>query len=239
MWPIEKRCRQHHTRAWVAPETVDLLGQKMIGLVGDRRMTKAHRYLGEGRGTPELTAGLRVWHGGYGGPTTVRPGLSAGISFSSRRRLLEGIGFSVREDSETEDQIAERYDHPERQWLGQRRDITLVELTGWPGEPSSDDSIRIEFWNEHGVGQETLIAFDDVNLVQELAWAVKGDKVREMHLDDEFCTSCGQHVEDPGHDWSGSCVRRRATLAENLALLAAFAAQKEAIPAAEPAGESR
>lgn len=226
MSPIEKRCQQRNTQAFVATDTVDLLGRKMIGLVGDRRMTKAHRYLGEGRGTPELRAGLRVWHGGYGEPTTLRPGLSASISFANRRHLLEGIGFGVRGD-ETEDQVAERYDDPERQWLGKRRDITLVELTGWPGEPGSDDSIRIEFWNESGVGQETVIAFDDVDLVQELAWIVKGDQVREMHLDDEFCTTCGLHVEDPGHQWAGSCVRRRATLAENLALLAVLAQRAE------------
>lgn len=220
MWPIEKRCQQRHTRAFVVADTVDLLGQKMVGIVADRRMTKAHRYLGEGRGTPKLTAGLQVWHGGYGGPTTLRPGLSASISLANGRSLLEGIGFSIRGESETEEQVADRYNHPERQWLGQRRDITLVELDGWPGEPRSDDLIRIEYWNEHGVGQETLLVFDDVDLVQELAWTVKRDKLREMHLDDEFCTRCGRHAEDPSHNWQpGSCVLRRATLRENLAML--------------------
>lgn len=225
MWTIEKRCGQRDTRAFVVPDTVDLLGQKMVGIVADRRMTKMHRYLGEQGGKPRLFLGLRVWHGGFGGPTTLRPGQSASISLASPQHHFEGIGFSVGREDETEEQAAKRYHHPEQQWLGQRRDITLVELDGWPGEPQRDDSIRIEYWNENGVGQETIVVFDDINLVEELAWDLKDDRRREVHLDNEFCTVHGKHIEDPGHRPAG-CTLRTATLAEDLAVLARLAELK-------------
>jgi hypothetical protein len=222
MWTIEKRCRQRDTRAFVTADTVDLLGQKMIGIIGDRRMTKMHRYLGEQAGRPRLFPGLRMWHGGFGGPVTLRAAQSASISLASPARMFEGIGFSVGRDDETEQQAAERYHQPKKQWLGQRRDITFVELDGWPGEPGRDDSIRIEYWNDNGVGQETIVVFDDADLIQEIAWTVKGDKEREVHLDNEFCTVHGKHIEDPTHK-PAACTLRTATLAEDLALLALLA----------------
>lgn len=227
MSPIEKRCQQRHTVAFVTTDTVDALGAKMIGIIGDRRITKMHRYLGEHGGTPRLFTGLRVWPGGYSGPTTVRPGLSASISLASASRMFEGIGFSTHSDLAEED-IRERYHHPETQWLGQRRDITLVELNGWPGQPARDDSIRVEYWNENGVGQETVLVFDDVDHVQEIAWHVKGDTERRVYMDDEYCTVHGRHVEDPEHGYQrGVCTLRTPTLAENLALLTTLAVRRE------------
>ena len=226
MWPIEKRCGQRDTHAFVTADTVDPLGQKMVGIIADRRMTKMHRYLGEQGGRPELFPGLRVWRGGFGGPTTIRPRESVSIRLASQQHRMEGVGFSIGRDGETEEQAAERFRHPERQFLGQRRDITYVELDGWPGEPRRDDTIRIEYWNENGVGRETVIAFDDLNLVQELAWDIKGDAERQVYLDNEFCTVHNLHFEASGHSWkSGSCVGRPATLAENLTLLASLASQ--------------
>lgn len=224
MLPIEKRCQQRDTHAFVTAETVDLLGAKMVGIVADRRMTKMHRYLGKQGGRPRLFPGLRVWKGGFGSPTTLRTGQSASICLASEHHRLEGVSFGVDRDDETEARAAQRYHHPEQQWLGQRRDITLVELDGWPGSPGRDDSIRVEYWNSNGVGQETILVFDDLSLVQELAWDLKGDTQRRVYLDDEFCTVHAQHFEDPNHSWQpGTCERRPATLAENLTLLAAIA----------------
>jgi hypothetical protein len=230
MSPIEKRCRQRNTNAFVVSVTVDLLAEKMVGIIGDRRMTKMHRYLGEQTGTPRLFPGLRVWHGGYGGAVNHRQGVGASVALASQTRSFEIVGFSIDRDGETEEQVRERYHHPEKQWLGQRRDITFVELDGWPGEPGREDSIRVEYWNQHGVGQETLIVFDDLNLVQEIAWDVKGDRERQMWMLDEFCHTHGMHFEHPDHQASG-CKGRQSTRAEDLAVLAVLAQAKEGGPA--------
>jgi hypothetical protein len=224
MWPIEKRCQQRHTVSFVTSETVDLLGEKMIGIVADRRMTKVHRYLGEDRGTPDVRPGLRVWKGGYGRPTTLRPGQSASVQLASRKYPFEGIGIGVRMPNEDESTARDRYHHPEKNWLGERREITLVELDGFPGSPSSEDRIRVEYWNEHGVGQETTLVFDDLDPVQELFWDATGDKERRVYMDDEFCTAHELHLTDSQHTYrSDTCSTRRATLAENLRALAAIA----------------
>lgn len=224
MWTIERRIEQPHTRAFVVPETVDALGKKMIGIVGERRMTKMHRYLGKQAGTPDIYNGLRLWHGGFDTATRQRPRESVGISLFSQSRFYEGVSFSINRMDETEEQVAQRYNHPEDQFLGQRRDITLVELAGWSGEPRRDDQIRIEYWNSNGVGQETILTFDDVNPVQELFWDIKNDKIRHVHMGDDFCTDHEQHYEDPRHIYKyGVCELRPATMAENLHLLAKLA----------------
>lgn len=227
IWPIEKRCGRRDTRAFVVADTVDALGEKMIGIIADRRMTKMHRYLGESN-KPRLFSGLRLWPGGYSGPTTQRSRQSVSVSLASNSRQFEGIGFSIGLDNETEEQAAKRYHNPEEQWLGQRRDITLVELDGWPGSRGRDDSIRIEHWNQHGVGQQTIVVFDDVDPIQELAWDVKGDKERQVCWDDEFCTFHTRHIEAAEHEYrSGVCALRQATLAENLRVLADLAAVRD------------
>lgn len=227
MWPIEKRCQRRDTAAFVAPETVDLLGQKMIGIIADRRVTKVHRYLGDRPGVPTVRTGLRLWHGGFDNATRLRSRVSAGVSLASHQHPFEGLGFSIGLDDETEQQVADRYHHPEKHWLGQRRDITYVELYGWPGGPGRDDRIRVEYWNEHGVGQETLLAFDDIEPIEELAWDVKGDKLRQVFLDDEFCDFHGLHFEHPDHTYGAECTRRKATTAENLRVLAVLAERGE------------
>lgn len=227
MWTIEKRCQRRDTAAFVAPETVDLLGQKMIGIIADRRVTKVHRYLGDRSGIPTVRTGLRVWPGGFSGPTWIRPGQSAGINLANHQHPFESVGFSIAFDTEIEEQVAERYHHPEKHWLGQRRDITYVELYGWPGGPAREDRIRVEYWNEHGVGQETLVAFDDVEPIEEIGWDVKGDKLRQVFLDDEFCDFHGLHFEHPDHTYRIDCVRRQATVAENLRVLADLAERGE------------
>jgi hypothetical protein len=233
--PIDKRCQRRDTRAFVTTETVDLLAEKMVGIIGDRRMTKMHRYLGERGGVPEVHAGLRVDHRAYGGGVNRTPGRSVGVYLNGRG--LAGVSFSVHLDDETDEQVAERYHHPEKQWLGDRRNITHVELRGWPGSPSREDSIRIEYWNDYGVGQETLIVFDDLDPIQEIAWDVKGDRERRVLLWDEFCDAHGLHFEHPDHQSAG-CKGRQSTRAEDLAMLAVLA-QQSADPALELDGETR
>jgi hypothetical protein len=224
MWPIEKRIAESHTRAFVASNTVDALGKKMIEIIADRRMAKTHRYLGTKSGSVTLVTGLRVWYGGFEPGPRVLPGQSVYLHCVSNQSRLEGIGFHVHWDAEvTEEQLRERYNKPEEH--DRRRDLTYVELTGWPGQPGRDDQIRIEHWNEHGVGQETIVAFDDVDPIQEIAWDLKvQDRVRQVHLDDEFCIAHNQHLEDPAHGrYRSSCVLRQATRAESLKMLVELA----------------
>lgn len=225
MIPIHIRAHRHDTNAFVTTETINPLATKLIGIVGDRRMTKTHRYLGDHGGTPQVFAGLRLERGGISGPVNHRPGESVGIHLASRSRGLEGIGFSIHIPGEDESEVARRYQHPEDEWMGQRRNITYVELTGWPGSPRRDDSIRIEYWNEYGVGQETIVVFDDVDMLNELFWDVTGSKERQVCMWDEFCIVHEQHYADPDHERGGKCDPQPPTMAQNLAVLAKLAAQ--------------
>jgi hypothetical protein len=234
MLGIEKRAAMRDTCSFVTTETVDALAAKLIGMVGDRRMTMMRRYLGERGGTPEVLAGLRIDYRGFQ-PVNHRPGMGVGIHLTPG---IHGVGFSVQRTSETEAQVRERYHHPEKHWLGRREDIVLVELRGWPGQPQRDDMIRVERWNQHGVGEEIIVVFDDVDLLEEIAWDVKGDKERQVHMWDEFCTLHNQHFEHPGHREFADrahCTGRPPTRGETLAALAALAlrAEAEAAQAAE------
>lgn len=225
--PIEKRCQGRHTRAFVTADTVDQLATKLVGIIADRRMTKMHRYLGERSGIPTVLAGLRVDRRASNGGVNIRPGQAVSVYLASQSRGLEGVSFGVHRDDETEDGVAAKYHHPEKQWLGERREVTLVELDGWPGQPGRDDSVRIEYWNEHGVGQEIILAFDDLDPIQEIAWDVKGDRQRQVCMWDEFCDTHGLHFEHPDHADSG-CEGRQSTRAEDLAVLAVLALREDA-----------
>lgn len=228
MLTIEQRCASSREfTAFVTPETVDLLGRRMIGVVGDRRITMVCRYVGDAASTPTVITGLRVRPNGINAPTMILPGRSTSIALGNSRHMSERVGIVIGLDDETEAQQAHRYHHPEEQFLQQRRNIMRVVLEGFPGSPCADDSIRIERWNENGVGKETIIAFDDINLVEELAWDIKGDAERRVHLDNGWCVHHSCHHEDPAHTYGGACYDRDATLAENLAVLSTLAKQNE------------
>lgn len=227
--PIAKRAEQRDTCAFVTFMTVDVLARKLVGIVGNRRMSMMRRYLGDNGGMPTVTAGLRLDHRGFGDPVNHRLGVGVGINL---RPGINGLGFSVQRLSETEDEVYQRYHNPGKQWLGRREDIIYVELRGREGQPHREDSIRIERWNQHGVGEEIIVAFDDFDLLEELAWDVKGDKAREVHMWDEFCTVCGLHFEHPVHSRSAACKGRPPTRGETLAALSALALKAEAEQAA-------
>lgn len=235
MFSIEKRGQQPDTRGFVTAETVDVLAAKFVALIGDRRITKMHRYLGDSAGTPSVYAGLRPDHRGYEDAVGHRKGQGAYVHLTSRARGLESAGFSIgRDATETEESVRKRY-HDGAQ-ADRRTDITYVELTGWPGSPARNDSIRIEYWNENGVGQETILVFDDVDLIDELFWDITSDRIREVSMWESFCDNHEQHYAHPAHRRNGQCVMRDATRAENLAVLAYLAARAET-PADADAGE--
>jgi hypothetical protein len=235
MLPIEKRAEMPDTRGFVVAETVDVLAAKFVALIGDRRITKMHRYIRSEGSSPSVYAGLRPDHRGYEDAVGHRKGQGAYVHLASRARGLEGAGFSIgRDATETEESMRKRY-HDGAQ-ADRRTDITYVELTGWPGSPARNDSIRIEYWNEYGVGQETILVFDDFDLIDELFWDVKGDRERQVCMWDSFCDNHELHYEHPAHRQNGQCVMRDATRAENLAVLAYLAARAET-PADADAGE--
>lgn len=152
------------------------------------------------------------------------------MHLASRSHSIEGISFGINLASDVEEEVAQRYYHPERHWLKRREDITYVEMTGSPGSPAADDLIRIEYWNSHGVGQETILVFDDVDMINELFWDVTGSKERQVCMWDEFCDAHGLHFEHPSHKHNGRCKARKSTRAENLGVLALLAALAEAPP---------
>lgn len=227
MIPIEKRLGLRDTHAFVVAETVDLLADKLVGVLADRRMTKVHRYLGETSGTPRVFPGLRVDRGSRT-PITRHPGQSVRVHLASQPRRMESVGIWVDGD-ESERDAARRYHAPEKEWLGQRRNLTRVELEGWPRSPSTEDRVVIEHWNEHGVGQETVLAFDDVDLIQELAWDIKGDTARRVEMWNETCDHHGLHFEHPDHGQGSDCRPRPSTRAEDLSVLALLAASAERV----------
>lgn len=227
MLSIEKRAEMRDTCSFVTLMTVDVLARKLIGIVGDRRMTVMRRHLGERGGSPTVKVGLRPNRRGYGPPVNHR--LGQGISISLMPDI-EGIGFSVQSHSDTEAELFERYNHPERHWLNRRENIVYVELRGWPGQPHREDTIRIERWNESGVGEEIIVAFDDFDLLEELAWDVKGDQKRQVRMWDEFCDFHGLHFEHPNHPRSARCEARPPKRSETLAVLAHLAALAETPP---------
>lgn len=227
--PIEDRCRLRDTHAFVVADTVDPLADKLLGIIADRRMAKVHRYLGESAGSPRVFVGLRVDQRSFS-PITRLPRQGVALHLAGQWKL-EGLALWAEDGSEQA--AARRYHHPDKEWLGQRRNITKVELQGWPGSPSREDLITIEHWNEHGVGQETIVAFDDVDLIQELAWDIKGDAERQVHLWDEFCDFHGLHFEHPDHAQRPVCKARQSTRAEDLALLAYLAARVPATTGGE------
>lgn len=223
MITIEKRAQSRDTCGFVTPETVDTLAVKLIGMVDDRRMAMTRRYLGDRPGTPDVLAGLRVDWRGFS-PVSHRRGVGVGIHLTPG---INGVGFSMQR-TETEEEARERYHSPDKQWLGQRRDLVYVELRGWAGQPHREDKIRIERWNEHGVGEEIIVVFDDLDMLEEIAWDIKKDRERQVHMWDEFCTVCDLHFEHHLHHRSTACKGRPPTRGETLAALAANALKAEA-----------
>lgn len=226
MLTIDARAQRCDTDAFVTTETIDPLARKLIGIVGDRRMTKTRRYLDDRPGVLDVYAGLRLERGGISGPVEHRPGEAVIIRLTSRSRGLQGISFGVHIDGEDEAEVARRFRHPENEWMGQRRNITYVELHGWPGSPRRDDHVRIEWWNEYGVGQEVIIVFDDFDMIDELFWDVTGDEKRQVCMWDEFCAHHRQHYADPDHKRGSDCDPRPPTMAENLSVLSKLAAEQ-------------
>jgi hypothetical protein len=159
--PSPDRIRnQYNVTAAVALDTVDPLAERVRNLLAaGRRMTLVRRYV-DHHGSPEVTPGLVLdgeprRHGNYGG-----------AGFSVRLKPgIQGFGFSAyaSDGNATEAEVWKRYhaakdgDHWSR-----RRNITIVEVDGGMDNsgPGRSDRLTITHWNEHGVAEEIVVAFD-------------------------------------------------------------------------------
>jgi hypothetical protein len=160
--PSPERIRtRYHIQAAVALDTIDLLAERVQNLLkAGRRMTLVRRWADRDN-TPTVTAGLTLFEeprlrhqddGGAGFGVHLRPG-------------IHGFGFSAYacDGNTTEAEVWKRYhaDKGDDHWT-RRRNITVVEIDGGMADsgPGRDDQLTIRHWNEHGVCEEIVVAFD-------------------------------------------------------------------------------
>lgn len=156
--------RQRHVTAMVALDTFDLLAARVVKLLeSGRRMTLVTRYTYTGH-TPVVTPGLtlyeppKVWH---------QEGGAAGINVQLQPGI-RGFGFAIfpGDGNDTEAEAWRRYragKAESEKYSERRRDMIEVEIQGgMPGDlgPARDDQLIIRHWNQDGVCQETVVAFD-------------------------------------------------------------------------------
>lgn len=164
---IDRIRTERHVEAMVALDTMDLLVTRVKNLLSHgRRIAMAHRYT-YCDSAPDLYAGLTVDASAY------RDGFTSGGSADGRHfgvalsPGLHGFGFSAYagDGNDTEAQAWRRY-HAKVADSGdpfeRRRDMTLIRLVGGLDNdgPARDDLIVIRAWNQHGVCDERVIAFD-------------------------------------------------------------------------------
>jgi hypothetical protein len=161
-----------HVHAMVALDTVALLTERVTNLLrAGRRMTTTRRYTHTGT-PPEVVAGLTL----DGRIETWTSSGSAGVCVRLKSGM-SGFGFSAHQgEADTEAEAWKRY----HATPGDRRDLTLVTITGGlPGAgPGRDDRIVVLRWNQYGVCDEQVVAFDyDTGRVNDLT--VVRDELRE------------------------------------------------------------
>ncbi|MET8648536.1 hypothetical protein [Nocardia aurea] len=149
MKPICERANLRRFTAFPALDTIEPIWGRVESLLNtQRRIVYTERYLG----SPELRieTGLRV------ATDTPLPGahFERGKDYVRFRVLLDpgihGFGLWAGQDSGSEDAQAERF--------FAKRDGIRVRIEGY-GE-GRGDQIEITRWNERGVGNQVVIAFD-------------------------------------------------------------------------------
>lgn len=159
--PAVERLGQIAYGVYVAPDNFDVVADYLTGIVGTgRRMTLISRYL------TRPNDPLRDVHTSLRQSTETR--YPDGIERWTQRRPvghhfvvhldpgIHAFGFSVYDGDVPDETAARRIassDDP--------RHITLVQVQGDPGDPSTADRIRIVHWNSYGVATETTIAFEE------------------------------------------------------------------------------
>lgn len=176
--PLAERINRADVHAFVALDTIDLLVDHMVGLIGqNRRFTILDQYLSD-RPTSLHDTGWRAQTSLRLDPETRYAGDGAhrweqrcfptgkGVTFYTTPGL-GAFGISVydldhEKHNRTEEAAAAYYHaHQSNDVFSRRRNVALVRMQGWPGQPSRSDRILIEDWNDHGVCRETLVLFED------------------------------------------------------------------------------
>lgn len=76
---------------------------------------------------------------------------------------IHTFSIGAYEHEGTEEQKRARYwAYKPEDTFSTRTDITKITVDGWPGNPSRNDTITIERWNQHGVCEDIIIVFDDI-----------------------------------------------------------------------------
>lgn len=163
---VTERMQHRDFTVFVAPDTIEALVAHVLGLLGEgREMTMIKRYRSnesaEDRGlsTVQILTGMRVAdQSEYNVPVVDRWAQKDPVGQGLHVRLspgINGFGFGVYDkDVASEAEARGRY-HSEH-----RRELTVVRCAGWPGQPTREDRIEIEDWNDHGVCEDTIVAFN-------------------------------------------------------------------------------
>lgn len=147
--------------AMVALDTVEPLAERIKQLLAHgRRMAMSQRYTWT-QEPPKLYTGLTV----KGTPELWRRRDDAGFSVRLEPGPLMGFGFATHRHlgAATEQGEWARYHAAEGEspdFFKRRRNMTCVTITGGGECALRDDSIVIQEWNDDGVCDERVIAFE-------------------------------------------------------------------------------
>lgn len=192
--PERIRYMRENLSVMVALDTIELLADRVVKLLGDkRRMTIARRYL-DGNAPVELLTGLTLREE----PQRRRQEHGSGFHVYLDPGLLTGFGFSAYAgENDTERESWARWH------AGERAHLTSVIVTGGLANdgPSRSDLLVVRSWNGSRVCTETVVGFDYET----------GDKARALaEADAEFLAS----LPDEARVLAAAAGRRRRYVRE-------------------------
>lgn len=171
-----RRWRTKTVRVFAALDTMPQIVDRVLAVIGENRiMNKTAAYV-HADGLTDLS-NLDHATGLHKGGHAAHPdghhtwtdkdqtGFAVYLTHSSGNfGTMEGFGVNALAcNSATEQQVRDRHRKataPDADTIyDRRRDITYIEITGSPGDPSRHDRIEILHWNEHGVLRHTIITF--------------------------------------------------------------------------------
>ena len=159
---LAERSKHQDLHVMATMDTMPVIEQRIRNLLRwGRRITIVQSWIhGTDSGNPDVKVGLTIDTAAYqGGLRSHRGDDQHGFAVYLRPGLS---GFSVHayaHEDATEEDAWRRYHNEETR----RSNLTrLIIDGGFDGDhgPRNDDQILIENWNENGVGQRTMIAFD-------------------------------------------------------------------------------
>lgn len=159
MLSIEDRLRKREFWAFVALDSMDALIERVRPLFETgRRMTKVSGY--HSSGMPRVKTGLVLYHEGFRPALLVEertdpggnPRLTGKFFSANLTPSIEGFHFGASASDGTEAEVAARFHS------AKPTDAVLITVHGF-GE-GQEDRIEMTRYNEFGVGEDIVIAFD-------------------------------------------------------------------------------